>query len=187
VFTAQRLVGHALQRRMEHHEEPSVAAVLQDSSILEGGATSNGYKPPASTAAQESGVTQDLVRNDDIAHKRELGIMEAPSLSHIDRDISEPENISLQNDFSALKASLSAYLELQIRSFRKAGGDEACCSDAESDSSEDTSSLGLLLSDAVKYIQYLEGVQQQLINERASLEDQVNGYEKEKSEDGETV
>jgi len=172
---------------MEHHEEPPVAAILQDSSIIEGGATPNEYNPPASIAAQESGVTQHLVRNDDIAHKSEFGIMEASSLSYIDRDISDPENASLQDDISSLKASLSAYLELQMRNFRKAGGDEVCCNDAESDSLEDTSSLGLLLSDAVKYIQYLEGVQQQLVSEKASLEDQANGYEKEKSEDGETV
>jgi hypothetical protein len=172
---------------MEHHEEPPVAAILQDSSTLEGGATPNEYKPPASIAAQESGVTQNLARNDDIAHKSDLGIMEASLQSHIDRDISDPENAGLQDDFSALKASLSAYLQLQIRNLRKAAGDEACCSNAESDSSEDTSSPGLLYSDAVKYIRYLEGIQQQLINEKASLEDQVNGYEKEKSEDGETV
>jgi hypothetical protein len=172
---------------MEHHEKPPVAAVLQDSSIIEGVATPNEYKPPASIAAQESGVTRDLVRNDDIAHKSELGIMDASSLSHIVRDISNPENASLQDDISSLKVSLSAYLELQMWNFRKAGGNEACCSDTESDSSEDTNSLGLLLSDAVRYIRYLEEVQQQLVNEKASLEDQVNGYEKEKSEDGETV
>src|SRR5277367_4852544 len=98
---------------MEHHQEPPVVAVLQDNSIIEGAATPNEYKPPASIAAQESGVTRDLVRNNDIVHKSELGIMEASSLSQIVRDISDPENASLKDDISSLKARLSAYLELQ--------------------------------------------------------------------------
>lgn len=173
---------------MGYHEEPPVAAVSQDSSNSQGGATPNEYKPSASTAPRESGVRQDLpVKSDNIDHKKEHGIMETSSLSHIDGEISESDNATLQDDFSALNASLSAYLELQTRNFRKAGSDEASYSDTESDNSEDMSSLGLLLSDTIRYIQYLEGVQQQLVKEKAFLEDQVKAYGKKKSEGGETV
>ena len=109
--------------------------------------------------------------------------MEDSSLSPIDRTIWESEDAGLENEFSALEASLSTYLKLQRRIFRNVGGEEATPIDAKGASSEDAYNRGLLLSGAVMYIQYLEELQHQLVNEKTALEDRVIGHEKKKLED----
>jgi hypothetical protein len=166
---------------MEQQQDLPAAAVLQQHSALYEETTKSGYTPSASTPGHDPDVQKDPAKSDDADRKREAGIMEPSSLSQIDMAIWESENASLEDEFSALEASLSTYLELQRRMFRNLGGGEARPIDAESARSEGARNRGLLLSDAVEYIQYLEELQQQLSDDKTALEHQVNGCEKKKS------
>jgi len=78
-------------------------------------------------------------------------------------------------------------MDLQTRIFHDLGGDEAWCMNAGSASSKRAHDRGLVLSEAIRYIQYLERLQQDLLDEKYTLESKVSGWEEEGSEDGATT
>jgi hypothetical protein len=170
---------------MPQHQQPTNVATLLQNKIAQDKATRIGHGLPVSNPRQESGVRKDLPKSDDIDRERENGIREG-SL-RIDTATWESENAGLEDEFSALKTALSTYLDLQTRIFHDLGGDEACSIDTESASSAGARDRALVLSDAVRYIQYLEEQQQHLVDEKSALEDKVSGCEKKGSKDGGTI
>lgn len=152
----------------------SAAQSLGRVKLLNG--TMDRQQKASSAPGPDSDGGQDPVKANDLDRQRENRVVAASNLSQIDRSIWESDNAGLEDEFSALEASLSTYLEMQRRMFRKLGGDEANSTNTESASLEDAHNRGLLISDAVNYIQHLEGIQRQLFDEKIALEDQVNGH-----------
>jgi len=146
--------------------------------------TRSGHRPSVSNPRQESDVREDTPKSDDIDRERENRIMEISSLSQIDKAIWKSENAGLEDEFSALETILSTYFDLQTSGL---GGDEVSCMDTKSASSEGANNRALVLSDAIRYIQYLEELQQHLFDEKSTLEDKVSGWEKKGSKDGGTI
>jgi hypothetical protein len=173
---------------MDQHQQLLSAAILLQNKIANDKATRSGHHPSASNPGQESDAQKDLSKSDGVDRESDIASREASSRHHSGTTVTwESENAGLEDEFSALKTILSAYLDLQTRIFHDLGGDEASCRDAESASSEAAHDRGLVLLDAVRYIQYLEELQQNLVDEKSELEDKVTGWEKKGSEDGATT
>jgi hypothetical protein len=144
-------------------------------------ASRSGQGSSVSNPCQESDVRKDPPKSDDIGRQRENKIMKISSLSQVDTAIWKSENASLEDEFSALETILSTYIDLQTSGL---GSDEVSCMDAKNAGSEGAHNRALLLSDAVRYIQYLEELQQHLFDEKSTLEDKVSGWEKKGPKDG---
>ncbi len=166
---------------MEKNQQLLNAAILLQSRIAYDKATRNGHRPSASNHRQESDTRKGASKSDSIEGEVADKSTEASTLSHIDKAIWESDNAGLEDEFSALKTILSSYMDLQTRIFHDLGGDEASSVDARSASADGAHDRGLVLSDAVRYIQYLEELQQHLVDEKSVLENKVSGWEKKAS------
>jgi hypothetical protein len=160
---------------MEQPQKPLNMATLLQNKIAQDKETRSGHRPSVSNPRQESDVRKDPPKSDDIDRERENRIMEISSLSQIDIAIWKSENAGLEDEFSALETILSTYFDLQTSDL---GGDEVSCMDAKCASSDGSHNRALVLSDAVRYIQYLEELQRHLFDEKSTLEDKVSGWEK---------